>query len=176
MVAFNFTLFTDLVTDGVKRQTIRATGKMGLRASPGATLQLYTGQRTKKCHKLRPDVICSSTSELIVSPEGHVWHGLDYPGLIPRISELALLDGFGTLDAFNEYFPPGFRGYVYRWEVRYTSLSIRQWWYVWRDPVLDSLFFDVPSGRRYWVRFANAGYLPGAVGLMRGIPADWRLT
>lgn len=56
MVAYNFQeQFADDVEDGRKTQTIRRTA----RCKPGDALQLYTGQRTKACRKLR-DAVCTA--------------------------------------------------------------------------------------------------------------------
>ena len=49
MVAFNFqSRFADAVESGEKRQTIR----LKARCKPGDTLQLYVGQRSKRCRLL----------------------------------------------------------------------------------------------------------------------------
>jgi uncharacterized protein YqfB (UPF0267 family) len=61
MTAINFTMFTDKVANGTKTQTIRAT----TRARAGEVLQLYVGQRTKDCRKVR-DVVCKSVAEVML--------------------------------------------------------------------------------------------------------------
>lgn len=61
MVALNFQPWkAPMVESGTCRQTIRSD----TRARVGCSLQLYTGQRTKACRKLRPDETCTGISRV----------------------------------------------------------------------------------------------------------------
>ena len=67
MVAYSFKPYNaDDVASGAKRQTIRAGSP---RCKVGSALQLYTGQRTKKCRKLR-DAVCTLVRRISIS-EGY---------------------------------------------------------------------------------------------------------
>jgi hypothetical protein len=66
MVEINFSeQFAERVKSGDKRQTIRRSKKCG----PGDTLQLYTGQRTKACRKLR-DAVCKDVTYVGLTARG----------------------------------------------------------------------------------------------------------
>lgn len=116
MVAFNFSPeHAPKVESGEKLQTIRRTkrGKVGDRS------QLYTGQRTPACRKLRTD-----DPPLVM---------VDYVGIRPDsltfgnaanhprdIDECARMDGFedfATMVAWftAKYGSPFFSGYLHRW-------------------------------------------------------------
>ena len=63
MVAYNFKKrFAEAVESGRKRQTIRAGAP---RCKVGDALQLYTGQRTKGCRKLR-DAVCKQVRRISI--------------------------------------------------------------------------------------------------------------
>lgn len=116
MVAFNFSPeFAEAVASGEKRQTIRQTR----RAKPGDALQLYTGQRTKACRKLR-DAICESVDYVAIRPDYlTVGDKRKHPA---DIDEFARLDGFENYRAMVSWFErkygsPYFIGYVHRWSA-----------------------------------------------------------
>ena len=68
MVAINFQeRFAADVEDGIKTQTIRKTA----RCKPGDALQLFTGQRTPACRKLR-EATCSRVRPITISHMG-IW-------------------------------------------------------------------------------------------------------
>lgn len=72
MVAYNFKKqFADDVEHGRKRQTIRAGEP---RCKVGDALQLYTGQRTKACRKLR-DAVCAEVRSISVIDNDHMYGG-----------------------------------------------------------------------------------------------------
>lgn len=182
MVAFNFkSQWASLVADGIKRQTVRA----GLRAAVGDTLQHYTGQRTKACRKLRADTACVGVSGVTREPgrfflddaetQRYLSPFLDVAGgaLFVGAVDFALLDGFGEdVAACEEFFPMGFNGWLYRWEVPVLRETADQWVFVYaggaRRPFDSS--YRAPSGRLYGVGAQDGA---GDIGLMRGIPADW---
>ncbi|MEM6837667.1 MAG: ASCH domain-containing protein [Cyanobacteria bacterium P01_C01_bin.120] len=103
MVAYNFkSQFADLVRQGEKCQTIRATGKRR-HAQVGDRLQLYTGMRTKSCKKLA-DAIClgSSSIQMRMSGVGLLIFENYYLLTLHEMVELARADGF-TEDPLNEF-------------------------------------------------------------------------
>jgi hypothetical protein len=63
MVAYSFkAIFEARIATGLKRQTVR--GKRDRHARVGESMQLYVGMRTKSCHKIRPDVVCTSVKSI----------------------------------------------------------------------------------------------------------------
>lgn len=116
MVAFNFSPeFADAVASGAKCQTVRKTA----RAKKGDTLQLYTGQRTKSCRKLR-EAECLYVDYVHIAPDGltvgdtEKHHG--------NADAFAKRDGFENYAAMvawfeKKYGSPHFVGYVHRWKV-----------------------------------------------------------
>lgn len=133
MVAYNFQKqFADAIQSAQKRQTVRAIRKNG-HARIGEKLQLYTGLRTKACHKLiDSDPICTSVDKI----EIHIKTTAEIDRIIvgdkelnnQEIEEFAAADGFharagySARDAmakfFQKYHGNGiFRGNVIRWEV-----------------------------------------------------------
>lgn len=116
MVAFNFSPeFADAVASGAKCQTIRQTK----RAKKGDMLQLYTGQRTKKCRKLR-DAECLYVDYVHLAPDGITVGIADqHPG---NSDAFARRDGFADYAAMHAWFKKKygedhFVGYVHRWKV-----------------------------------------------------------
>lgn len=116
MVALNFSpQFAPLVAAGTKRQTIRQTR----RAAPGDSLQLYTGQRTKDCHKLvTPDPICT-ISMYVGLTKRNVTLG-DASKFPPSMDDFARADGFDDYDAMWKWFSEryttnSFTGFVIGW-------------------------------------------------------------
>lgn len=176
MVAFNFKKqFADLAEDDIKWQTIREELKTkGPRVFPGQQMQLYTGQRTKACRKLRPDVTCVETLDFVVTSTGEVECELQFCSLDVNLPELALLDGFQTVNDFLDFFKPGFTGFLYRWEVDVSLRYAEQWYSVFRyERNMDTVSMSAPSGRQYYILSYNP-QLKGAIGIMRGIPTGWR--
>ena len=115
MVAYNFKKqFAEDVESGRKRQTIRAGEP---RCKPGDALQLYTGQQTKACRKLRV-ARCERVRSIIIESSGTVKvDGLPARG--SAIDELARADGFENGAALrlwfiNIYGLP-FHGHVVNW-------------------------------------------------------------
>ena len=114
MVAFNFQeRFADKVAQWEKNQTIRKTARCKI----GDTLQLYTGQRTKNCQKLR-DAMCTDVRSITINRGT-----LEIDGSVmmsDTATRFAIADGFrdyGDMVAFFErqYGLP-FSGYVINWE------------------------------------------------------------
>lgn len=104
MVTYSFKQrFVEPIRDGRKAQTIRANGAKR-HAREGEMIQLYTGMRTNKCEKIRPDVRCLSAQNITL------W--FDIAGQIERIAvgqesvaeEYATfeLDAFAQADGFDD--------------------------------------------------------------------------
>lgn len=120
MVAYNFQpQFADDVETGRKLQTIRMTA----RAKVGDDLQLYTGQRTQHCRKLR-DAVCTGVWKVVlmptqygvISPDG----GKSWPFDPIPPDEFAQRDGFKTYAEMykwfrNTYGKPEFKGFMIIW-------------------------------------------------------------
>lgn len=116
MVAFNFSPeFADAVERGEKVQTVRKTK----RAKPGDMLQLYTGQRTKKCRKLR-EAECAYVDYVHIAPEGlTVGDTRKHEG---NADAFARRDGFKDYDDMvawftKKYGSSHFVGYVHCWKT-----------------------------------------------------------
>lgn len=116
MVAINFSAqFAGPVERGEKRQTIRRSRKCG----PGDALQLYTGQRTKACRKLR-DAVCQDVTYVGLTERGV---SLGDVRRFPRdIDEFARLDGFRDYAEMwawfsDRYKTNSFTGYIIRWHT-----------------------------------------------------------
>jgi len=119
MTAYNFKAqFAGDVESGKKRQTIRAERKDRRVPRAGEELQLYTGMRTKGCRKLR-DVICDQVSEVSMSECGMKMDGIALAPLY--IEEIAILDGFESIEAFRDYFKDTygfpFHGHLIKWRL-----------------------------------------------------------
>lgn len=102
MPVLNYTVFIDKVVSGEKRQTIRA----GKRFKVGDTLYHYTGMRTKKCRKIRPETVCTSVEEIIMQ-QGVGEFRVTVNGEIlwsPAVHKLAIADGFEGKWDFYEFF------------------------------------------------------------------------
>jgi hypothetical protein len=116
MVAINFSAqFAEPVERGEKCQTIRR-GRRNI--YPGFALQLYTGQRTKQCRKLR-DAVCKDVTYVGLTEKGIT---LGDVRRFPRdIDEFARLDGFKNYAEMWKWFSEryetnSFTGYIIRWE------------------------------------------------------------
>lgn len=122
MTAYNFKVqFADDVESGRKTQTIRAYRKDGRTPSPGGTLQLFTGQRTNNCRKLR-DATCISIQHIYINHYGGSLPivKLDKQRLAPaQVADLATADGFNRvmemLDFFRANHGLPFRGLLIKW-------------------------------------------------------------
>lgn len=117
MPALNFiSRFAAPVEKGEKRQTIRLLRKHPIKA--GDRLYLYTGQRTKRCRKLR-EVTCKSVQPIKITP-GLRSVVLDERRLTYRpASRVAHKDGFSCLgemmDFFRRVYGRTFDGVLIRW-------------------------------------------------------------
>lgn len=125
MVAYNFQKrFADAVESGRKRQTIR---KGPARCKPGAALQLYTGQRTKGCRKLR-EAVCTEVRPIAIIyayDRGGPFHGYDITLNWQRLESeadgrsLARADGFESAVDLCLWFEAThglpFNGHVVNW-------------------------------------------------------------
>jgi len=118
MVAFNFSPeFADDVASGKKRQTIRQTK----RGKVGDPVQLFTGQRTKQCRRLRQDEpVLEAVSYIHIAPTGI---SLGNIANFPRDrDDFAKADGFKDFAAMHAWFKAKygqdhFYGYVHRWAL-----------------------------------------------------------
>jgi len=117
MVAINFKAeFADKVEFGEKLQTIRRK----LRCKKGDALQLYTGQRTPACRKLR-DAIVIAVDTVIITPEKPIFGN---PKWWPKDKDLfAENDGFSCYDAMRDFFTDhyghdDFEGYIIMWSAK----------------------------------------------------------
>lgn len=117
MVAFNFSPeFADAVASGEKCQTVRKTR----RGKAGDPAQLFTGQRTKKCRKLREDTTLCYVDYVHIAP-GFLTVGTaeKHAG---NVDAFARRDGFPDYAAMlawfkKKYGTDHFVGYVHRWKV-----------------------------------------------------------
>lgn len=120
MAAYNFqTRFAAAVESGGKRQTIRAESKRR-HARPGDKLQLYTGQRTRSCRKLR-DAICSEVCPILIEDNRvTIFHYLDREICENQeLETLAQADGFKSWIEMHDWFFQvhglPFRGVLIQW-------------------------------------------------------------
>lgn len=106
MPSLNFTVFPDKVENGTKPHSIRA----GDRFKVGVALSFFTGMRTKKCRRLRPNTVCTAavpisifTNRRVVAGAGSRFYG---EGALTEheIIGLALRDGFACPDDMFEFF------------------------------------------------------------------------
>jgi len=117
MVAYSFQgRFAAAVESGAKHQTIRANGKRR-HAKPGDKLQLYTGMRTKACHKLR-DAVCHDACPITLDRDRvTTFHPQEF--LDPEM--IAKLDGFSSWVEMRDWFEKmhglPFSGTMIRWLV-----------------------------------------------------------
>lgn len=118
----NFTVFIDKILSGEKRQTIRKAGKKWENVKVGDKLTLYTGLRTKDCRKLGEAEV-ESIDNIDIESSLRVFSRIrinDKYLLIREMRELALNDGFSTIDAFLEFFQDHygehFNGKIIKWK------------------------------------------------------------
>lgn len=131
MVAFNFKPeFVPKIESGEKKQTIRRSQ----RCNPGDDVQLYTGQRTKKCRKIK-DSTCTKIVNVAIGEQEirgkntrfiQTEHNGSFMQLIEGITcEKEELDKFAVMDGFensekmfdffkNQYGLP-FQGVIHVW-------------------------------------------------------------
>lgn len=124
MVAYNFqACFALAVESGEKRQTIRAVGKRR-HARRGDPLQLYTGQRTKACRKLR-DAICHDVCPILIYADKVFTFNPQEIHLGENLEILARLDGFTSWAEMRDWFAQvhglPFHGVMIRWLVPKTD-------------------------------------------------------
>lgn len=116
MAAINFTMFIDKVEDGTKTQTIRKETNV----KAGDTLQLYTGQRTKACRKLK-DAICKSVTPIILMERIAIQtrNNVMLTGIY--LEDFAIKDGFTNYSQMWNFFKKWanaegeFQGKVIKW-------------------------------------------------------------
>lgn len=106
MVAYNFQArFVRPIESGEKRQTIRRRGKRR-HAEAGDKLQLYTGQRTKKCRKiLEEDPTCIAVQAVTIRVGAFdVAVAVDGRWLtVEELDEFARYDGFADREDFHAF-------------------------------------------------------------------------
>ncbi len=115
MPAYNFKKhFTSAIVNREKRQTIRKPRKR--QTVPGDKLYLYTGMRTKQVKKLH-EAECIAVLPIIIGTSSVTLNGETLK--TSEIDKLAKLDGFGTAQAFYDFFEENhglpFEGEVIKW-------------------------------------------------------------
>lgn len=115
--------FVSAVVGGLKPHSIRAWRKRPFQ--PGDVLMHYTAMRTKQCRKIRPDTICTAAVAIVINqqPRSVCLAGKSYyygSGQLSdaQIHDLALCDGFASLDEFFSFFAehgPLFSGQLIEW-------------------------------------------------------------
>lgn len=114
MVAFNFTVNVERVEDGSKLSTIRKEQ----RAKVGDKLQLYTGQRTKACRKLR-DAVCVGTAKIEITEEMPWFLSFVNGDVNPSRKPLHEQEGFANaaefVDFFRQTYGLPFVGWLHCW-------------------------------------------------------------
>ena len=133
MPSLNFTMFIPAVENGLaelegrplphpgvrpKRQTIRALRKVPIK--PGDVLHLFTGMRTKGCHRLGKAKCKSRKAVLIQDRHGTTDVRLSGSPLgLDKAQAFARSDGFASLLDLRRWFERvhglPFRGVVIRW-------------------------------------------------------------
>lgn len=101
MVAYSFQQrFADAIRDGRKTQTIRAVGKKR-HARAGEMIQLYTGMRSNRCQKIRPDERCLSAQNIEI---GLIYGDIGWiiVGKLIAANVVANLDAFAKADGFED--------------------------------------------------------------------------
>lgn len=119
MVAFNFKEdFAPKIEAGEKISTIRKTA----RCKPGDLMQLYTGQRTKKCRKIG-EKKCIAVVEICINRDT-LWsfpkrRSEDKPLPIPN-RRLHEMEGFLNMEEmlkfFEDHYGLPFTGFWHVWE------------------------------------------------------------
>jgi hypothetical protein len=115
MTAFNFKLYmAPKILDGTKLSTIRSTK----RCNVGDVMQLYTGMRTKSCHKIR-DVVCVGVASIIISRYS-LWQlgeteGNVCPSIAPLHEQEGFLNAFEMVEFFAKEYGLPYRGFLHAW-------------------------------------------------------------
>ena len=114
MTAFNFTVNIDKIEDGSKLSTIRKTR----RCKVGDVMQLYTGQRTKACRKIK-DVVCIGIAKIEITEECPWFLSLVNGDVNPSGKPLYEQEGFQNakdfVDFFKEHYGLPFVGWLHAW-------------------------------------------------------------
>jgi hypothetical protein len=114
MSAFNFTVNIEKVEDGTKLSTIRKTQ----RCKVGDDVQLYAGQRTKACRKLR-DSVCVGTAKIEISDEIPWFLSFVDGDVNPTKKPLHEQEGFRNaadfVDFFRQHYGLPFVGWLHAW-------------------------------------------------------------
>ncbi len=119
MIALNFKeQFADAVATGKKTQTIRRTNRFKV----GDALQLYTGQRTKKCRKLGEAVVTGICDVCILKTRILVGEFF-VDTCKASLNEFAHEDGFKDFKEMKAFFVAQygdlpFKGYLIEWELQ----------------------------------------------------------
>lgn len=116
MVAINFKKqFAPDVESGIKKQTIRAKA----RCKPGDVLQLYTGQRTKQCRKLK-EVECKNVVRIIIAENAVILAKKLIIDSEKGLKAIANDDGFKSWDDMKNFFSEThglpFLGHLIKWD------------------------------------------------------------
>lgn len=126
MVAFNFKPdFKPKIMARKKRSTIRSTKRCELLD----TMQLYTGQRTKKCKKMF-DAYCIGIAPIEIHEKGWRIFSKECEGLcIIHGMELHQQEGFDSIDQMVEFFRKEYglpyKGWIHVWDENPTlSVSL----------------------------------------------------
>lgn len=114
MSAFNFTVNIDKIEDGSKFSTIRKTR----RCKVGDAMQLYMGQRTKACRKLR-DAVCVGVCKVEITEEMPWFLSLVEGDVNPSKKPLHEQEGFHNaaefVDFFRQTYGLPFVGFLHVW-------------------------------------------------------------
>ena len=118
MVAYSFKKqFADKVESGEKKQTIRPVGKRR-HAKVGDALQLYTGQRSTSCRKLR-DAVCVFTASVRIDTDKFTSRS-PFVAQYDGVDGIAKADGFESWEAMRDWFDEQhglpFEGVLIMWE------------------------------------------------------------
>ncbi len=98
MVAYSFQKrFVAPILTGQKTQTIRSHGRKR-HARPRELIQLYSGMRTRQCHKICDDVRCVSEHQILIDfgQEGQI------EGITVGLLRLTDFDAFAVMDGFAD--------------------------------------------------------------------------
>tara|TARA_R110000803_G_scaffold79043_3_gene144425 strand:+ start:212 stop:568 length:357 start_codon:yes stop_codon:yes gene_type:complete len=118
MVAFNFkTQYVSAIESGIKCSTIRQRQ----RAKVGGKLQLYVGQRTNACRKIK-DATCIGTAKITMNAE-QLYVLTEVEGICipdPENKPFFMQEGFESVEAmrnfFKEQYGLPFVGYLVTWD------------------------------------------------------------